>query len=238
MTQPPSKQTSWDLTQFSQCPSAALYFPESHQWSEISFLSEVILVLGKASSFGNPQISFQFSHHQLLIFVDCSPYTFNILRCSACCRPSRVGITFNRFSTIFRALVPHFYLRCTHCIISESLLNHPNIFSMEEYLRFTQNLIQTDSLLYSFSHFECNGHTIHTLTQWHVPPPLTSTVKSSLFTHAHSHPLSLAARFNRCHTNHFHYINNDRTISGQTCIPKRIESNVSKAIYTPMFIAE
>ena len=35
-------------------------------------------------------------------------------------------------------------------------------------------------------------------TQWHLPPPLTSTVKSSLFTHAHSSPLSLAARLHGC----------------------------------------
>ena len=42
-----------------------------------------------------------------------------------------------------------------------------------------------DSLLYSLSHFECDGHTVHILTQWHLPPPLTSTVKLSLFTHMH-----------------------------------------------------
>ena len=51
-----------------------------------------------------------------------------------------------------------------------------------------------DSLLYSLSHFECDGHTVHMLSQWRLPPPLTSTVKSSLFTHVHSSPLSLAAR--------------------------------------------
>ena len=47
-----------------------------------------------------------------------------------------------------------------------------------------------DSLLYLLSHFECNSHTVHRLTQWHLPPPLTSIVKSSLFTHVHSSPLS------------------------------------------------
>ena len=26
------------------------------------------------------------------------------------------------------------------------------------------------SLLYSLSHFECDGHTVHMLTQWHLPP--------------------------------------------------------------------
>ena len=48
--------------------------------------------------------------------------------------------------------------------------------------------IDADSLLYSLSHFECGSHTVHMLTQWRLPPPLTSTVKSSLFTHVHSSP--------------------------------------------------
>ena len=46
--QSPSKLAPWDLTQFSQSPSAApSYFPESHVWSEISSLSKVILVWEK-----------------------------------------------------------------------------------------------------------------------------------------------------------------------------------------------
>ena len=49
MPQSPSKEAPWDLIQFSQSPSAALlHFPESHQWPEISSLSKVIAVLGKA----------------------------------------------------------------------------------------------------------------------------------------------------------------------------------------------
>ena len=49
----PSKWAPWDLTQFSQSPSAApLYLPKSYQRSEISSLSKVILVLGKARSHG------------------------------------------------------------------------------------------------------------------------------------------------------------------------------------------
>ena len=78
-----------------------------------------------------------------------------------------------------------------------------------------------NSLLYSPSHFECNGHTVHTLTQY-LLPPLTSTVKLSLFTHAHSSPPSLAARLHRCHTNHSRYINNGWTFSGQTCYIKTL----------------
>ena len=64
-----------------------------------------------------------------------------------------------------------------------------------------------DSLLCSLSHFECDGHTAHMLTQWCLQPMLTGTVKSSLFTHAHSSPLSLAARLHRCHANCSCYIN-------------------------------
>ena len=56
-------------------------------------------------------------------------------------------------------------------------------------------------------HFEWDSHTAHTLTQWCLPPPLTSTVKSSLFAHAHSSPLSLAVRLHRRLANSSHHIN-------------------------------
>ena len=117
---------------------------------------------------------------------------FNILRYPACCRPSRTWITFNRFSIIFEAFLSHFYLHCTHCIIPKSLLKHPNSFCGGMFKINAK--FDADLLLYSLSHFECEGHIVHMLTQWHLPPTLTSTVKSSLFTHAHSSPLSLAAR--------------------------------------------
>ena len=71
-----------------------------------------------------------------------------------------------------------------------------------------------DSLLYPLSHFGCEGrHAVHMLIQL---PPLTSTVKSSLFTPVLSSPLSLAAWLHQCHTNCFHYINNGWTFSRQT----------------------
>ena len=73
----------------------------------------------------------------------------------------------------------------------ESLLNHPNSFCGRVFKLNTK--FDVDSLLYSLSHFECDGHIVHMLTQKHLLPPLTSTVKSSLFTHAHSSPLALAA---------------------------------------------
>ena len=150
-----------------ELPSAApLYFPESYQLSETCTLSKVILVLGKAKS---------------------SPYMFNILRCSACCRPSRTCITFNRYSTVSEGFVPHFNLRCTHCIVPKSLLSHLNSFHRGMFKLNTK--YDAESLLYSLSQFEWDGHTVHMLTQWHLPPPRTSAVKSSLFMPGHSSPL-------------------------------------------------
>ena len=94
------------------------------------------------------------------------------------------------------------------------LLNHLNSFHGGMFKLNAQFV--ADSLLYSLSHFECDCHTVHMLTQQHLLPSLTSTVKLSLFTHVHSSPLSLAARLQWCHTNHSHYINNGWTFSGQT----------------------
>ena len=154
MLQSLSKQAAWNLTQFSQSPSSApSYFPESHWRSEISSLSKVILVLGKARSHRVPNLGCRVAESPgLLIFADCSPHMFNILRRSACCRPSRKWITFNRFSTIFEAFVPYFYLLCTHWVIPESLLNHPNSFHGRIFKLNTK--FHADSLLYSLSHFE------------------------------------------------------------------------------------
>ena len=85
------------------------------------------------------------------------------------------------------------------------------IVSTEECSSLTQNLMH-----YSLSHFECDSRTVHRLTQQCLPPPLTSTVKSSLFTHAYSSPLSLATRLHWFCTNPSHYTNNGWTFSGQT----------------------
>ena len=77
---------------------------------------------------------------------------------------------------------------------------HRGMFKL--HARFDAN-----SLLYLLSHFECDGHTVHMFTQWHLPSPLTSTVNLSLFTHVHSSLLSLDARLYQCHTNHSCYSN-------------------------------
>ena len=53
----PLQSRPWELTQFSQLPSAALlYFPESHRQSEISSVLKPILVLGKAGSHRAPNL--------------------------------------------------------------------------------------------------------------------------------------------------------------------------------------
>ena len=75
------------------------------------------------------------------------------------------------------------------------LLNHLNGFYRWMF-KFNEQF-DADSLLYLLSHFECYGHIVHMLTQWRLLPLLTCTVKLSLFVHAHSSPLSLAARLHR-----------------------------------------
>ena len=80
-----------------------------------------------------------------------------------------------------------------------------------------QNLVQSNVRQNDWlNHSECDDHTVHMLTQQCLLPPLTSTVKSSLFTHACSSPLFLAARLHLCHAHCSHYINNGWTFSGQT----------------------
>ena len=92
-----------------------------------------------------------------------------------------------------------------------SFQNHPNNFHGGTFK--LNRKFDADTLLYNLSHFEWDGHTVHMLTQQCLPPPLTSTVKLSLFIHAHSSPLPLAARLHWCCTNHSCYINNGWTFS-------------------------
>ena len=98
------------------------------------------------------------------------------------------------------------------------LPNHLNSFHRGMLTQKLNTKFDADSLFYSLSHFECYSQTVHVLTQQHLLPPLTSTVKSSLFTHVHSTPLSLAARLHRYRRILSRYINNGWTFSGQTSI--------------------
>ena len=102
-------------------------------------------------------------------------------------------------------------------------MNHLNSFHGGMFKLHAKS--DADVLLYLLSHFECEGFTIHMLTQWCLLPALTSTVNSSsLFTHVHSNAFSLAARLHRCHANHSCYINNSWSFSGQTLymFPKKV----------------
>ena len=100
-----------------------------------------------------------------------------------------------------------------------SLLNHPNSFHGG---MFKLNTRFDADLLYLLSHFECDTHTVHMLTQQCLPLPLTSTVTSSLFTHAHSSPLALAARLHQCHSNRSCYVNYGWIFSRQWLILERV----------------
>ena len=196
MPQSPSKYAWWDLTQFSQLPSAApSYFPESHWRSQISSLSKVILGLGKARSHRVPNLGCGELGYWVTWVIWClakKPYMRrdaweDMLSWWSCQSP----VTHN-------------------C----GLLNHLN--------NFHGGLFKLDAkfdvhfLLCLLSHFECHSHTVHVFIQWRLPPPLTSTMKSSLFTHMHSIPLSLAARLHPCCANRSHYSNNGWTFSRQT----------------------
>ena len=84
--QSPSKQAAWDLTQFSQLPSASpSHFPESHPWSEISSLWKVISVLGKARSHRAPNLGYR--RGESLGWFDVSPKNsaWDMVHEQACC---------------------------------------------------------------------------------------------------------------------------------------------------------
>ena len=171
MPQSPSNEIPWGLTQFFQLLSAAtLDFPESHWWSEISPLSKVILVLGKARSHMAPNLGGRGAE---------SPGWFDV-------SPKNSA-----------GDVMHEQVRCC-----DEAANHQLPIAAASWI------IRIVSLLCLLSHFECDGHTVHTLTQWHLPPPLTGTMKSSFSIHSHCSPLSLAARLHWCCANCSCYINN------------------------------
>ena len=67
-----------------------------------------------------------------------------------------------------------------------SLLNYLNTFHRELF-KLNSKLDADSILLYSLSHFECDVHTVHMLIQQCLLPPLTSTLKSSLFTYIPIH---------------------------------------------------
>jgi len=99
---------------------------------------------------------------------------FNIFGYSACWRPSRMRIAFNRFPPTFEALLPPFYLGFTHLIIPESLLNRSNNF--RGWTSKCAAKLDADSLITHSVIVKCDGHTALKLSQgrltaeWLAPP--------------------------------------------------------------------
>ena len=193
-TRSPSKQAPRDLSQSSPSPRAALlYFPESHPWSEMSSFSKVILVLGKAGSHRAPNLGCRRAESSGWFDVPPKNSARDVMREQACCCDEAAR----------------------HQVPTAAAFSVVQIVSVEACSRLTP--AGADSLLQALSPFDHNDHTVHTLTQQHLPPPLTSTVKSSsLFTRVHPSPRSLAARSHRCRANRSRYVNNGWTFSRQT----------------------
>ena len=169
----------------------------THWQSKISSFSKVILVLGKARSRRVPNLGCRGAESSG--WFDVSPKK---------CTRGNAGVGALSWWSC-QSPVAH------GC----GLLNHLNTFCRG---MFKINIkFDADSLLYLLSHFECDGPTVHMFSQGHLPPPLTITVKSSLFTHTQSSTFSLATRLHQCHTNCSHYVNYGWTFSGQTsyCYP-------------------
>ena len=87
---------------------------------------------------------------------------------------------------------------------------------MEQRSSLTQNVMQNCCSTCSVILNAMATQYTSMLTQRSLPLPPTSTVKSSLFTHVHPSPLSLAARLRQFHANRSHCINNGWTFSRQT----------------------
>ena len=124
-----------------------LYFPEAHWGFEISSLSKGILVLRKARSHRVPNLGCRGT--ELLGWFEVLPKKLST-------RHDAWADTLSRWSC--QSPVAH----------SCSLLNHPNSFHGGMFKLNAK--FDTDSLLYSLRHFECDGHTVHVLTQWRLPP--------------------------------------------------------------------
>ena len=115
--------------------------------------------------------------HSSLICADCSPYTFNARRCSACCRPSRTWVTLTDSQ-------PSLKPSCHTCIwaaLTASLLKAfwiIPIVSVEECSSLRQDSMQICCPIRSFwmqrphsTHAHSMASTIvpHWLVQWRCP---------------------------------------------------------------------
>ena len=137
----PFKVGTLDLTHFTQLPSAALlYFPKSHQMSEISFLLKVISVLGRARSCRVPNLGCREAE---------SPGWFDV-------SPKISAWDYDAWAGALS------WWSCQLPLVhSCGLLNHLNSVQGGMFKLNTES----DADLLLLSHFECNGHTVHMLIQ-------------------------------------------------------------------------
>ena len=156
-----------------ESPTAApSSFPEFHWRSEISSLSKVILVLVKARSHRVPNLGCSRAEPPGWFDVLTKYSAWDMMHERACCCDEAAN---------------------HHLPIEGSgLLNHLNSFHGEMFKLNAK--FDADLLLYSLSHFGCDGRTVHMLTHWRLLPPLTSIVKSSLFICAHSSSSALSTK--------------------------------------------
>ena len=193
MPQSRSKEAPWDLTQFSQSPPSSLcHFPESHPWSEISSLSKMILVLGKSRGHRAPNLGCRGT--ESIEWFNASP--------KICTRHDAWEGVLLWWSC--QSPVAH----------SCGLLNYPNSFFRGMFkvnAKFDADSFSTCSVILNTmaTQYSCSLSGASPLT-------LTSTLKSSLFIHAHSSLFSLAAKLHWFWANCSHYINNGWIFSGQT----------------------
>ena len=166
--------------------SCPIIFSESHQQSEISFLSKVIWVLGKARSRRAPNLS-----------------CWRVIWCLA--KNSAQDVMHEQAHYYDEAANHQLPIAVAFWIIW--------ISSVEECSSFMQNLMYIHCSIHSVisnamaTQYTCSLNDVYS-PHW--------LVKSSLFTHEHSSPLFLTARLHLCHANHSHYINNGWTFSRQT----------------------
>ena len=101
------------------------------------------------------------------------------------------------------------------------------ILSAEECSSLMQNLMQVRCSAYSVI-LKCDGYTVHMLTQWCLPPPLISMVKSIIVHARASQSTPLGCQVTWCCTNCSRYINNAWSFSGHTLMYTYLEANVLK----------
>ena len=198
--QSPSKLAPWDLTQFSQSPSAALLcFPEiSGNWNFNFGLK--FLPFQSNFSFGKTQKSHG-AKSGLGCLVTWVIWCFTKKLCTR--RVARVG-------SLWQSCQSPAAQSC-------GLLNHPRSFHGGIFKLNAK--FGADSLLCWLSYFECDGHTVHVLTQWCLLPPwLVHWGRRHSHMHILVHSPWLPGYMDVAQTwaNHSCCINNGWTFSKQT----------------------